>query len=76
MKKYLNKITGQIVTAFQLTKGDIEAIIIAGGQCDAIDGDFMIISAGKSSACGKKNFELNFKKAPDPKYQEYHLILN
>ncbi len=60
MQKYQNKTTREIVKAFQLVEGDIEAILLAGGTCRAVVGDYMIVREGNVSECSRKNFESNF----------------
>ena len=63
MNQYLSKITGEIVGAFQLTKGIIEADKIAGLSYDAVEGDYMIVrGGGNNKEVSKGNFELNFIK--------------
>ena len=62
MNQYLNKCTGEIVRAFQLSKGDIEAIVTTGGSCEAVEGDHMVVRGNNNKEISKKNFELNFIK--------------
>jgi len=60
MQKYQNKVTKETVKAFQLVEGDIDAILLAGGVCRAVVGDYMIVREGKVIECSRKNFESNF----------------
>jgi hypothetical protein len=62
MNQYLNKCTGEIVRAFQLTKGVIKAIVTTGGSCEAVEGDYMIVRGSNNKEVLKRAFELNFIK--------------
>lgn len=60
MKKYLNKLTNETVRAFTLTQGDINAIRLSGGECEAVEGDYMVVRNGSSRELLKRTFENNF----------------
>jgi hypothetical protein len=62
MNQYLNKCTSEIVGAFQLSKGDIEAIVTTGGSCEAVEGDYMIARGSNNKEISRKVFEIYFIK--------------
>jgi len=62
MNQYLSIHTKEIVQAFELTKGDIEAIATAGGKCAAVEGDYMIVRGNNNKEISKRVFELFFIK--------------
>ena len=63
MNQYLNKCTGEIVRAFSLSKGVIEAMRFCDKKCEAVEGDYMIVRGDDNNKeILKRAFELNFIK--------------
>jgi hypothetical protein len=62
MNQYLNKCTSEIVGAFQLSKGDIEAMRFCGETCEAVEGDYMIVRGSNNKEISRKVFEIYFIK--------------
>ena len=63
MIQYLNKCTGEIVRAFPLSKGVIEAMRFCDETCEAVEGDYMIVrGSGNNKEISRKVFEIYFIK--------------